>query len=191
MGDTDRDVIRASLDVPERFGEIFERHYLSLDSYCVRRLGGEGHDVSAATFVAAFHGRAGFDPARGDVRAWLYGIASNLARRHHRSEARRLRAYARADPAVPVAFDADTRIDAAAAGTRLAQGLRGLPGRDRDALLLFAWADLSYAEIARRARDPDRHRAVTDRTRTGPVAQCPRRPGRDPRAGPLERPETR
>ena len=148
MGDDDGEVIRASLDVPERFGEIFERHYRTLDSYCVRRLGGAGHDVSAATFVAAFHGRAGFDPVRGDVRGWLYGIASNLLRRHRRSEARRLHAYARSEPAMPVTFDADTRIDAVAAGTRLAQGLRGLPGRDRDALLLFAWADLSYEQIA-------------------------------------------
>jgi hypothetical protein len=37
-----------------------------------------------------------FDPTRGSERAWLFGIATNLLRRHWRTEQRRLRAWRRA-----------------------------------------------------------------------------------------------
>ncbi len=36
------------------------------------------------------------DPARGSVRPWLYGIATNLVAQHRRSESRRLEAFQRA-----------------------------------------------------------------------------------------------
>ena len=40
------------------------------------------------------------------------------------------------------------RLDAEVSGPRLADALARLNARDRDVLLLFAWADLSYREIA-------------------------------------------
>jgi RNA polymerase sigma-70 factor (ECF subfamily) len=43
---------------------------------------------------------------------------------------------------------ADARADAAAVSARLAQILARMPAGDRDVLLLFAWADMSYAEVA-------------------------------------------
>jgi RNA polymerase sigma factor (sigma-70 family) len=72
-----------------------------------------------------------------------------------RHEQRRLAAYARhgaqplADPAALAEFSlADARADAAAAGVPLARILAKMPAGDRDVLLLFAWADMSYAEVA-------------------------------------------
>ena len=103
--------------------------------------------MSAQTFVEAFRSRHRFEFERSDARPWLFGIVANLSRRHRRTEARRLRAYARLDVAPTPVTDIDARVDAHALGSRLAGALRAIPGRDRDALLLFAWADLSYEEI--------------------------------------------
>ena len=141
-------LIQASIEDPDRFSEIFDRHYRAIDHYCVRRIGADGHDVSAATFVDAFRLRHRFEPDRPDARPWLYGIAGNGLHHHRRSEARRWRAYQRAIPTTPSGFDVDDRIDADAVGPRLAGALRTLSARDRDALLLVVWADLSYAEAA-------------------------------------------
>lgn len=43
---------------------------------------------------------------------------------------------------------ADERVTVAAAGAALAAALAGLAAKDRDILLLIAWADFSYDEVA-------------------------------------------
>jgi len=80
----------------------------------------------------------------------LYGIAANLLRRHRRTEGRRLRAYARHAGQPQDGWDeADERLDSLAAGPQLARALASLRPDQREVLLLFAWADLGYEEIAR------------------------------------------
>jgi RNA polymerase sigma-70 factor (ECF subfamily) len=143
----DGEVIRTSITTPDAFAGIFEAHYRTIDAYCVRRLGADGHDVSAATFTEAFRVRSRFDVDRADARPWLYGIASNLLRHHRRRERNRWRAYARSEAVGPSTFDADARVDADRLAAPLGAALRSIPPRDRDALLLFAWADLSYEQI--------------------------------------------
>jgi RNA polymerase sigma-70 factor (ECF subfamily) len=39
----------------------------------------------AGTFLVAWEQRARYYPARGAARAWLFGIATNLSRRHART----------------------------------------------------------------------------------------------------------
>jgi RNA polymerase sigma factor (sigma-70 family) len=124
----------------ETFEELFEREFDSVYGYLARRVGPElGRDLAAETFTRAFAARKRYDPARGEARPWLYGIASNLLRRHYRDEERRLRALARLDV---------RREDTPPEEPRLAHALATLPPEERDVLLLFAWADLGYAEIA-------------------------------------------
>ncbi|MGF1648022.1 MAG: RNA polymerase sigma factor [Kineosporiaceae bacterium] len=92
-----------------------------------------------------------YDPRRGAPGPWLYGIAHVLLARHRRTEQRRLVAYARSgtEPiSRPHDDDAVHRADAAVHGAALAGALARMSGRDRDVLLLFALADLGYAEIA-------------------------------------------
>jgi len=74
-------------------------------------------------------------------------------RRYRRTERRKLAAYARigVDPLVASDPDLDAAEDRAqsqGAGPVLAQALAALRPGDRDVLLLHAWADLSYQEIA-------------------------------------------
>jgi RNA polymerase sigma-70 factor (ECF subfamily) len=62
-----------------------------------------------------------------------------------------LQAFARtgADPVADSYGDRiDSRVSASAAGPHLAAALAALAARDRDVLLLIAWADLSYDQVA-------------------------------------------
>jgi len=85
-----------------------------------------------------------------DARPWLLGIATNLLRRHRRTELGRLRAHAAApvDRARGLADDALDRASAAELAPVAAAALARLSRRDREILALLAWADLTYEEIA-------------------------------------------
>jgi len=124
----------------DAFERLFEVHFDAVYGYLARRIGPDlGRDLAAETFAQAFAGRRRFDPGRGELRAWLFGIAQTLLRRHYREEERRLGALARVD--VP-------REGVPSEEPRLASALVSLAAHDRDVLLLYAWADLSYEEIA-------------------------------------------
>lgn len=149
---TDAQVVASSLHDPAQFGALYDRHAGDIHRYLLRRLGADvAEDLTADTFVVAFRSRSRFDPARAGARPWLYGIASNLAAKHRRSEVRGLRALARTG-VDPVAHSwveqADQRVDAQGLNRELASALAELTAGDRDVLLLVAWADLSYAEVA-------------------------------------------
>ena len=77
------------------FAEVFDRHFDLVHGYLRRRVGEPAEELAAETFARALAGYEAFDPARGDVRPWLLGIATNVVHGHRRAEARRLRAYAR------------------------------------------------------------------------------------------------
>lgn len=130
---------------------LFEAHAAGLYRYLARRAGAAvAEDVLSQTFLVAVEQQDRYDPGRGGTRAWLYGIAANLLRHHYRSESRRWHAYARYSLEV-VPDTADTaagRADASTAQRALAGPIAALDAADRDVLLLYAWADLSYAEIA-------------------------------------------
>ena len=86
------------------------------------------------------------------------------------------------DPILDGGFDAvDARLDAGAEGPAVARALARLTPGDRETLLLYAWADLSYREVAEALDDPDRHGALA------PVA-CASPGPRDPRGQRLLQP---
>lgn len=147
----DHSVIAASLKQPGAFGELFERHALELHRFLSRRMGDLADDLLAQLFLTAFERRGSYRADLGDARPWLYGIAANLVRRHHRAEATRYRALARVPLAVVVpdtSAHAVASADAAAVRPRLAAALAELKPADRDVLLLLAWAQLDHAEVA-------------------------------------------
>ncbi|MBW8486742.1 RNA polymerase sigma factor [Actinomadura parmotrematis] len=148
----DAAAIAESWHEPERFTELFHRHYQGVHGYVARRVGPDAaDDIAAETFLAAFRQRRRFDPDRGAVRPWLYGIATNLIGLHRRSEIRFYRALART-PAQDVVESheerAADRVSAASSGGELARALSRLSPGDRDVLLLIALADLTYEEVA-------------------------------------------
>jgi RNA polymerase sigma factor (sigma-70 family) len=150
---SDGAVIAASLREPGAFGVIFDRHGSTLLRFLARRVDpAEAEDLLGEVFRIAFERRPGFDQSRDSARPWLYGIAANLVAKHYRSETRRLRALARAGAArVPDEDPAERAVAAADAGARWARvvdAIGVLPEAERQVLLLFAWEELSYDEIA-------------------------------------------
>jgi RNA polymerase sigma factor (sigma-70 family) len=148
----DATVIQLSRHEPEQFTVLFRRHAPHIQRYVIRRLGSDAaDDIVAETFLLAFRQRDRYDPARADARPWLYGIATNLIGRHRRAEVRLYRALARtgADPVcAPFTDRVDDRVSAGQAGQLLAAALASLPAELRDTLLLAAWSNLSYEQIA-------------------------------------------
>lgn len=149
---TDAQLIERSVEEPEQFAALFDRHSGAVHRYLGRRVGELAEDLLSETFLVAFRRRATYRPDRADVLPWLLGIATNVLRGHERAERRRYRLLARAatrpeeqgvDPA-----DEGDRLAAEALRGPLAAALATLKVRDRDALLLFAWGDLGYEQIA-------------------------------------------
>jgi RNA polymerase sigma factor (sigma-70 family) len=139
---TDAEAIAASLDEPRAFVDVFDRHFDAIHRYLRRRVGSQiADELASETFAQAFEHRKRFDLNRPNARPWLYGIAHNLLRHHYRSEERALRAYARS-------ADVDGAAPPESAGTGVARLLADLSPGERDVLLLVAWAELEYAEVA-------------------------------------------
>jgi RNA polymerase sigma-70 factor (ECF subfamily) len=149
---SDTELIARSVDDPERFAVLFDRHAGAVHRYLGRRVGELADDLLSDTFLIAFRRRAAYRPEHVEVRPWLIGIATNLVHGHVRAERRRYRALARAaaepEPSGADPGDSADRLAAQALRGPLAGALAGLKARDRDALLLFAWGELSYEEIA-------------------------------------------
>jgi RNA polymerase sigma factor (sigma-70 family) len=147
---SDTDCVARSLSEPNAFELIFERHFGSVHRYLHRRAGRDlADELAAETFVLAFERRASCR-ASGSVLPWLYGIATNVLRRSWRAERRQLRAYGRSGVDQWAVYEEEeaTRVDGSALNARLARALAAMRPQERDALLLYALADLSYEEIA-------------------------------------------
>ena len=147
---SDSDLVRRSLDDPKAFEPIFDRHFGAVHTYLHRRVGRDlADDLTAETFALAFERRASCR-ATSTVLPWLYGIATNLLRHRWRAESRQLRAYGRSGVDRWTTYE-DEQADGSAGSpldARLAGALATMRPRERDALLLYALADLSYEEIA-------------------------------------------
>jgi RNA polymerase sigma-70 factor (ECF subfamily) len=149
---TDAELISSSVAEPDRFAELFRRHASALQRYAIRRLGpAKAEDLVAETFFQAFRQRQRYRIEWSDARPWLYGIATNLISRERRAEVRQYRAFARTGvdaQLVQFSDEVESRVDAASLDRVLARVLAVLPTEQREALLLVAWAELSYVEAA-------------------------------------------
>ena len=153
MEESDGAVIADSLETPGAFGAIFDRHGSTLLRFLARRVDpAEAEDLLGDVFRIAFERRSAFEQGRASARPWLYGLAANVVAKHHRSEARRFRAMARVPAEPPLDEDPAERAvaaaDAGARWTRVMDAIGTLPEAERQVLLLVAWEELSYEEIA-------------------------------------------
>lgn len=153
---TDSELMAASVEAPDQFSEIFERHARAVGGYVRRRIGEAGvDDALSETFLVAFRRRGSFDASSDSARPWLLGIATRVMKRHRASEAAQWRAFEHASGAVGAAVDdgqeraADDRLDASRAVRELAPRIAALSRKDRDTLLLYAWGGLTYEQVAR------------------------------------------
>ncbi|MEO8424392.1 MAG: RNA polymerase sigma factor [Actinomycetota bacterium] len=152
LGDppTDRELISRSLGDGEAFIGVFERHYDPVRRYLQRRVGQEaGEELAAETFLLAFSRRSSFDQRYSSAQPWIFGIATNVLRHHMRHERVSRIAHARLPREEEPQPDpgSDDRLLAASVSANLKESLASLREVDRDVLLLFALAELSYGEI--------------------------------------------
>ena len=135
-----------------RFGDIFDRHAQAIFRFLGRRIGpDDAGDLLSEVFLAAFEARTRYDRDRPSALPWLYGIASNLLNKHYRHRVSELRVVERMRVQNDPQDHADlvtASVDAQVQLRTMAKLLEELPAGERDALLLYAWEDLTYGEIA-------------------------------------------
>ena len=150
---SDSQLIELSLTDPTEFAGLYDRHARSIAAYFIRRVGPhEGEALLGELFRIAFESRNRYQLDRADARPWLYGIAANLIMKHFRTEGRRRDAvdrlaYRRSDTDAPLDERIASDVTIAALWPRIVAGVNELPERDREVLVLYAWEQLSYAEI--------------------------------------------
>ncbi len=109
------------------------------------------HDLTQDVFVALWGLRASLDPAR-SLRAYLYRMARNRAYRYLRDERTHARKQAllkeQATARTPAPPGPDAAFDADSLGNKLHAWIHELPTRQREALVLSRFHELSHREIA-------------------------------------------
>jgi RNA polymerase sigma-70 factor, ECF subfamily len=139
--------------------DLMARHARPVFQFLCRMLGDEedANDLAQETFVRVYQHRASFRPGA-KFTTWLYTIAANLARNHHRWRARHPKVSLDAESETTgqsigdVLPAADPSPDVAAVATERAVAVRAavekLPPDMRAVIILCQWEDLSAAEAA-------------------------------------------
>jgi RNA polymerase sigma factor (sigma-70 family) len=152
---SDASVIASSLAEPDRFAEIFDRHFATVFRFAERRVGrDQASEVASETLTRAFAKRGSFRADAVDALPWLLGIASRLILHERRRFVRYLAAVERSSAEIHTADregdlgSIDRRLDAPAEWARMRSALLTLSDTDRELLLLVTWDELSYDEAA-------------------------------------------
>jgi RNA polymerase sigma-70 factor (ECF subfamily) len=154
---TDAALISDSLNDPECFSLIVERHAASVFRYLASRTDrSSSEDLLADVFEAAFRARHRYDTHYEDALPWLLGIATNMLRHHHRSQMRTIAMLHRLTQVRSRSDELQEAGDAVAASVelhdqmqRVRQALDSLDDKYREVLVLSAGLGLTYEDIAR------------------------------------------
>jgi RNA polymerase sigma-70 factor (ECF subfamily) len=134
------------------FEALMSEHHAEIYRYVLRVTGKrqDADDLSQETFLRAFRAHRALPPDA-NARAWLFAIATNLARNHFRSQKRRRLAYSvvvtearETDEERPDGVSVSREIGAA-----VDQVVSGLPLRQRLAFLQRKVHGLDYEAIGR------------------------------------------
>lgn len=155
---TDAELLRLMLEGSEEaFTALYRRRQGGVYRFALQMSGSEAlaEDVVQEVFMVLMRDGGNFDPSRGSLAAYLYGIARNHV----------LRAFERERSFVPLDTDADDANDAphenlvahfdplgdltrAESVEKLRQAVLALPAHYREALVLCELHELSYADAA-------------------------------------------
>jgi RNA polymerase sigma-70 factor (ECF subfamily) len=132
------------------FDAVVSAHHEEILRYLRRVIGqaGDAEDLCQETFLRAYRA-FGKLQEEANVRAWLFAIATNLAKNHFRSESRRRKAYGRVKAEVleDVGAFAEAALDARETGVLLEGIIEGLPLKQRLAFIQRKLHDMDYAVI--------------------------------------------
>jgi RNA polymerase sigma-70 factor (ECF subfamily) len=142
---------RASKGDETAFGELYARYQRQIYHYAARMCGvAAGDDVVQETFLAVLRQGGRFDPAKGTVPAYLYGIA-----RHHVIKRLGRDGVMLSEPVELVASDAiapqDTPLETMARERMIGavrQAVQSLPSAYREVVALCDLQEMDYATVA-------------------------------------------
>jgi RNA polymerase sigma-70 factor (ECF subfamily) len=142
---------RIRADDADAFGLLFARHGPQIHRYALRRTADPAvaDDVTAVVFLEAWRRRRAVDLHQPSALPWLYGVAGNVIRRWHRSQARHRAALSRLEqlpPPTPTCVE--RQVEAAMEASAVLARIAHLPRRQQEVLLLSVGEGLSHAEIA-------------------------------------------
>jgi RNA polymerase sigma-70 factor (ECF subfamily) len=140
----------------DAFTALYRRHQGPLYRYALMRCGASGAaaDVVQEAFMGLLTGRFGFDPLRGQLQHFLFGVVRNLILK---LEEPRRRQAALPEPGEDGELELETACEGAEPLARLLgneaaeevrRALGMLPAHYRDVVILFELHELSYQEIA-------------------------------------------
>jgi RNA polymerase sigma-70 factor (ECF subfamily) len=152
---TDTDLLRQMRSgAADAFAALYRRHQGPLYRFALLRCGSAAHaaDVVQEVFMGLLTGRFAFDPLRGQLHAFLFGVARNLilkldsprhAPTHPADGDEDDDPELPADDACPLA-----RVLHNEAAEEVRRALSLLAPHYRDVVILYEMHELSYAEIA-------------------------------------------
>jgi RNA polymerase sigma factor (sigma-70 family) len=138
----------------EAFGTFYVRHQDALLAFLTHHTGNVqvAQDLVAESFAVAYDKVWSYDPARGEARRWLFGIARIALLSSYRQGGVERATRRKLGLSAPVQTDdawdeAEDRLDASMAG--LVEGLDELSEDERDAVIARVIEEREYADIAR------------------------------------------
>ena len=141
---------------PEQLARVlYESHGPALEGWAFSRFSDRqlAEEVVQETVLAAWRKYDQYDPGRGSERAWMFGIARNVAATRHRRNQRHLRAVP-TDPVADSGID-DAELARVAERSLIADAIRALSPDHRDVVAAAYWDGLSTKEIAAQLGIPD------------------------------------
>lgn len=138
------------------FEQLYRRHQGPLYRFALLRCGSTAvaADIVQEIFLALLNDTLKFDPTRGVLQSFLFGVARNLLLKQHEAGRRYL-----SNTHAPDAEDTDDDVIDTAAGPlerlllneaaeNVRRALQRIAPHYRDVLILYEMHDLSYVEIA-------------------------------------------
>jgi RNA polymerase sigma-70 factor (ECF subfamily) len=125
---------------------VYDAHATLLLAYFLRRVSQDhAHDLVAEVFLIAWRRRA-IAPDEPDLRPWLFKVARNVLRNHHRGAARRMRLHERLR--AHATTDVEQPPEQSDTDAVLRWALTRLREPDREILRLTAWEGCTTDELA-------------------------------------------
>jgi RNA polymerase sigma-70 factor (ECF subfamily) len=134
---------------------LYTAHGAALTAWARRRFGDPhtAEEVVQEVVLAGWRNYDQYDPERGSERAWMFGIARNVAATRHRRDRRHLRS-------IPTGADLDdsrddTNLARLVDRSLISDAVRSLSADHRTVLIAAYWERMTTKEIAERLGIPD------------------------------------
>lgn len=135
---------------------LYQRHQAPLFRFSVLRAGSSdiAADVVQDVFIALIEGKLAFDPMRGSLSSFLYGVARNFLLKRDEAARRYVSMTRESDEdnydheiedSAPTPIE---RLLASERAERVREALAQIAPHYRDVLILYEMQDMSYVEIA-------------------------------------------